>query len=186
MQNYFDKEWKCKTWSHDEEQGVSGLSLHCKKVRYWPQSSQKDCAKNLEIFQKILLSLWMMSRILISMDMIFFAGDKFAFNDHTNVPDDVRYIRKRKYGPKLIVWILISELGHSEPYFHLYKGVLNSEIYKDQCFARLIPLINSHSNSNILFWPDFSSCHYLKIVINELKANNVTYLPKKINPLNIP
>lgn len=45
----------------------------------------------------------------------FFGGDRFAFKDLKNVPDEVRYIRKRKYGPKLMVWIAISEFGHSNP-----------------------------------------------------------------------
>lgn len=52
--------------------------------------------------------------------------------------------------------------------------------------ASLIPFINSHSNSNVSFWPDLASCHYSKTVLEELASNNVTYVPKDFNPPNVP
>ena len=49
----------------------------------------------------------------------FFGGNRFAFKQLDNVPKNVQFKEKKKFGGKLLVWIAISEKGHSEPYFHV-------------------------------------------------------------------
>ena len=37
-----------------------------------------------------------------------------------------------------------------------------------------------------VFWPDQATSHYSKKVVDFLNANSVKYLPKSINPTNLP
>ena len=119
----------------------------------------------------------------------FFGGKRFVFKNLENVPHDVQFIEKKKFGSKLLVWLAVSERGHSEPYFHVTKGAVNQYIYRDECLKKLYPFIESHTrqcNDKILFWPDLASSHYAKSVIEDLKKNNVHYVPKLMNPPNVP
>lgn len=37
-----------------------------------------------------------------------------------------------------------------------------------------------------MFWPDLASSHYAKKVVNFLKEQNIQFVPKDINPANLP
>ena len=65
-------------------------------------------------------------------------------------------------------------------------GTVNKEIYREECLKkRLLPFLRSHDAPS-LFWPDLTSCHYAKDVLEWYKANGVHVVPKEANPLNCP
>ena len=42
-----------------------------------------------------------------------------------------------------------------------------------------------HADNNYKFWPDQARAHYAKSVINYLNENNVTFVRKNDNPVNV-
>ena len=81
----------------------------------------------------------------------FFGGNRFASHDLENVPPNIESREQKKFGEKLLIWIAISKIGHSEPYFHVTKGAINQKVYKEECLKRLYPFIKSHVNEKTLF-----------------------------------
>ena len=50
----------------------------------------------------------------------------------------------------------------------------------------MIPFIREHhQDSNYIFWPDLASCHYSKQTVAWMDEN-VKFVPKDINPPNVP
>jgi len=81
----------------------------------------------------------------------------------------------------------MDEFGNvSEPF--ISKGTVTAQVYLEECvkkrFLRFI--CKYHKTEDILFWPDLASAHYAKIVIAYLDAQNINFVPKKENPLNVP
>jgi hypothetical protein len=110
---------------------------------------------------------------------------------HCVDPNDVEFEnktkRKTKFFEKFMVWQAIDELGNvSEPY--ISEGTINAEIYLEECIKkRLIPFIKKyHHVHNVLFWPDLATSHYAKIVTDHLNEQNIEFVPKKLNPPNLP
>ena len=64
----------------------------------------------------------------------------------------------------------------------------NQEVYLNECIIKqLIPFINEHHrDDNYVFWPDLASSHYAKSVTDWLKQNNIPFVPKAMNPANVP
>ena len=51
---------------------------------------------------------------------------------------------------------------------------------------RLLSYVRKHySNSNYIFWPDLTRCHYSKQKLTWMDEN-VKFVPKEINPSNFP
>ena len=48
-----------------------------------------------------------------------------------------------------------------------------------------MPMIRKH-DGQLLFWPDLASCHYLRSVIERYKQYGIKFVPKNINPANMP
>jgi hypothetical protein len=64
---------------------------------------------------------------------------------------------------------------------------VNQEVYLNECIKRLVPFINQHhKEDNYVFWPDLASSHYAKSVTDWLKQNNIPFVPKAMNPANVP
>lgn len=118
----------------------------------------------------------------------FFGGKRYSFASIENISNNVKFFEKSKFSAKLMVWIAISEAGHSVPYFHLSKGAINKNIYINECLKkRLIPFLRKvHPDENILFWPDLASCHYAKDTIRFIEENNIPFVNKGNNPPNVP
>ena len=104
------------------------------------------------------------------------------------VPRDVKYRTKEKFPKKLLVWLAISENGHSEPFFMLTRGNVTKEIYVEECIKqRLVPFIqNHHPNGDIIFWPDLASAHYAKFSLETLESLGIPFVPKEENPPGLP
>ena len=114
------------------------------------------------------------------------SGNDIYYSDNPeNAPDDVKFKLISKYEPKVLVWIAISELGMSAPYFAHQGQAINQKIYLNTCIKpKLIPFIKKHKD--YVFWPDLASSHYAKSVIEYFNENNICYVPKIENPANVP
>jgi hypothetical protein len=83
----------------------------------------------------------------------------YESDDHP-ATEDVQFIRKTKFPAKVLLWLVVSESGISEPVFS--KPVLQSpkkSTYQNvyQYFINL-----SKNTTQIIFWPDLASAHYAK------------------------
>lgn len=102
-------------------------------------------------------------------------------------PANVKYYKKGKYEKKVLVYVVISTEGVSEPYF-VPSGLAVQKVYLNNCIRpKLIPFIQQHhSNGRYVFWPDLASAHYAKTVTNYLDHNGIRYVQKEDNPPNVP
>lgn len=110
---------------------------------------------------------------------------------HSSDPSEVAYeekVRKKdKFPKKYCIWQCISSHGHvSDPV--VLEGNINQDIYLKNCVkAGLEAFINRfHKNDKVLFWPDLATCHYAKKVTEYLRKKNIDFVPKDINPPNVP
>ena len=136
------------------------------------------------------------SRKLVMDDESFFPlkhdgmpGNQGYFTkDKENTPPDVRYTRKEKFPKKLLVWMALSEEGHSDVFFVPNGGSVNGQVYRDECItARLVPFLDElHPDGDYIFWPDLASAHYAKDTIALLQARNIHFVPKEANPPSTP
>lgn len=100
----------------------------------------------------------------------------------------MKYSFQAKYPTKILVWAAISEEGVSDLFFKESKGVINGEIYRNECLeARLVPFIEElHPGGDYVFWPDLASAHYAKATLEFLQERNIPFVRKEENPPNMP
>ena len=61
------------------------------------------------------------------------------------VPTNVKYSQKKKFEPKLLVWLAISEEGHSHPFFVPSRGDVKGNVYLEECILRrLVPFLQQY------------------------------------------
>lgn len=113
---------------------------------------------------------------------------RFYTTDKDAAPDNVKFRGVRKFEPKIMLYIAVSERGISKPFFMRSGLAVNQYTYREHCIKRrLIPFIKKHHNDNqYLFWPDKASSHYAKLVTDYLDARNINYVSKDRNPPNLP
>lgn len=101
------------------------------------------------------------------------------------LPDSETTVQCGKFDEKYLVWQAICECGDKSSIF-VTKGTIRKEIYIKECLEkRLLPFIRKHDVST-LFWPDLAPAHYAKDTLQFLEANGVNYVPKELNPPNVP
>lgn len=111
----------------------------------------------------------------------------YHYRDKNEVPDCVRFKTKTKFPKRFLVWQAIDEFGNvSKPYVKV--GTMKGEEYREECLKKiLLPFIRKyHTVSKHLFFPDLATIHYEKSVINFMNQNDITFVPKKSNPPNVP
>ena len=133
--------------------------------------------------------------VVIMDDESYFTTDGSDTNLNNNyythpsleLPDTIKYHPKAKYPQKVLVWVAISEKGISEPYIAPSGNAVTAAVYIKECLPKLVDFINKyHSNDNYVFWPDLASAHYAKLTLKAYEDMNVKYLPKDVNPPNVP
>ena len=95
---------------------------------------------------------------------------------------------EREVSAKSLVWAAICKCGVSKPLIRRSKSeAVNSDIYIKECLEkRMLPFIREHHlDSNYIFWPDLASCHHSKQTVGWMDEN-VKFVPKYINPPNVP
>jgi transposase len=115
-------------------------------------------------------------------------NNNYYSENKTQAPPSIKYKKKVKFEPQVLVWVAMSSRGFSEIYVHTSKIAVNQNIYINECLKkRLLPFINEHhSDSNYVFWPDLASSHYAKKSIEWFESNGVSYVQKEDNPPNLP
>lgn len=115
-------------------------------------------------------------------------NDGFFTQDKENTPPEVRYKKKKKYEPKILVWLAISEDGHSAPFFRQAGMAINGHTYREECVRlRLKRFIDEvHGDDEILFWPDLASAHYAKDTVALYEELEINVVPREANPPNVP
>ncbi|CAF4137061.1 unnamed protein product, partial [Rotaria sordida] len=124
-----------------------------------------------------------------SLSNVNILGNAYYYtNDKSTTPPDVKYKKKMKYEPKIMVWLAISSKGISEPYIHRSKNAISENVYLNQYVKpKLMPFIEKHLvNDEILFWLDLAHAHYSNVVLTYSESESVPIVPKANNPPNIP
>jgi len=96
-------------------------------------------------------------------------------------PDDVKYKKKRKFEPKVLVWIAISE---SMSYIQKSRVAIDANDYINKCLRpNLVIFIKEHYNEdNHIFWP----AHYAEATTRYLESQNIKLVPIDDDPPNVP
>ena len=115
-------------------------------------------------------------------------NDGFYSDNKNNTPFSVKYKTKQKFALKVMIWLAISERGHSDVYVKPSGLAINCRVYIDECIrARLVPFINKlHKDDEILFSPDLASSHYSIATRACNKELGINFVPKEMNPPNVP
>ncbi|CAF1136436.1 unnamed protein product [Didymodactylos carnosus] len=102
-------------------------------------------------------------------------NQRFYTTDPSTTPSDVKYKKKKKYPPKILICMAMSARGVSDIYVHKSKEAIKSDIYLNECINnRLLPFIEEHhKNNDFVFWPDKASVHYAGVVLDRLKQKNI-------------
>lgn len=108
--------------------------------------------------------------------------------DPSTTPSDVKFKKRKKYAPKILVWMAMSSKGVSNVYVHKSRQAISTDIYLTECVnKRLLPFVEKyHKNDDYVFWPDKASAHYAGRVICRLQEKNVPVVAKENNPPNVP
>jgi|LakMenE18May11ns_1017448.scaffolds.fasta_scaffold9790835_1 hypothetical protein len=115
-------------------------------------------------------------------------NDLFYTDDPESTPESVKHKHVAKFEEKVLVYVAISPRGISQPIFFRSGLAVNQFVYRDECLkGSLIPFLRKHhSKGGYVFWPDLASAHYAKTVQDYLHSENVIFIPKSMNPANIP
>lgn len=117
------------------------------------------------------------------------AGNDIYYTDNIeNVPENVRYKKQAKFEKKVLVWLAISPRGMSEAFFVPSGLAINQHVYREECLQkRLLKFVRAHhAEGQFVFWPDLASSHYAKSVQVWLDEQNIDFVPKWMNPANLP
>lgn len=115
-------------------------------------------------------------------------NDVYYSSDPALTPAIVKYKKKKKFEPKILVWAAMSKKGISSLFICPSGQAINQDIYREECLQRrLIPFINKlHSEDDPIFWPDLASAHYAETVCDFMIEKNISFVEKYENPANLP
>ena len=100
-------------------------------------------------------------------------NQRYYTTDPSTTSSNMKFKKKKKYAPKLLVWMAMLSKDTSNIYVHKSKQTITSNIYLNECInSRLPPFIEQHHrNDNFIFCPDNASAHYGNIVLDKLKVH---------------
>ena len=110
-------------------------------------------------------------------------------SDKSAAPPDIKYKKRSKYEPTIMIQLVVSSKGVCEPYIHRSNRSINADVYLNQCVkSKLIPFIKKHhaNDDDMIFWPDLVRAHHSKEVLTYFDEASVPIVPKTISPPNIP
>jgi len=96
-----------------------------------------------------------------------------------------KVIKIKKLRKKALIWQAICGCGMKSRSY-ITNGTMNSNIYKEECLKkRLLPFIRTHDGPP-LFWPDFITSQYILDIITFIEGEGISFIPKEVNPPNVP
>ena len=136
-------------------------SIRIRKRRTAPKMESEDQEKRAKtnrgkLYRKLLPGC---DLILDDEKFFTFTGDNaidnrvFYSTDPTTARIDVKFRKKKKFEPKIMVWMVMSSNDVSDVYVHKSKQAIRQDTYLNQCLnKRLLPFIDKyHQNGNYLF-----------------------------------
>ena len=96
---------------------------------------------------------------------------------------------KKKFGPKVMLWIAMSTKGMSTPVLASGRSMaVTGRSYIDSCLEpHLVPLLNTHyPHGGYIVFSDKASTHYARIATDFLDKNNFSYVKKANNSTEVP
>lgn len=167
-------------------------NLKCKKKIKGPRYNEKQEAAVKKACRKLYSLSQGMDFVLddekyFSLSGCHMPGNHYYYTDGNEVRNDA-IKTKKKFEPKIMLWLAISRNGISEPYCVPSGIAVKKEIYTEECLRkRLLPFINAnHPPDTFLFWPDKASSHYAGTTQQFLNDNNINFVPRDSNPTDLP
>ena len=116
------------------------------------------------------------------------ANRGFDTSDPSVAPPEVKFKSAKKFEPKTLVWIAISEGGITTPSFAEQQQAVTQTTYLNECInARLMPFIEKyHHKKKVLFWSALARSHFGFKVMEYLDQNGIHFVSQKRNPQNCP
>ena len=175
---------------------LSKLNIRYYKRQKTPKYTTEQQGRAQKLSRKLVNHLYgQKASVIIDDEKYFeFSNDNlpsnvgFYTNNKETCPDDVKYKGVKKFPPKILVWVAISEHGMSKPLIMTSKSVsINQTVYLEKCLQkRLLPFIHDYyPDFNYIFWPDLASSHYANSCVDWMEEN-IYFVPKAINPPNVP
>ena len=175
---------------YDIKQELKVKTNRCALVPNYRDNQARRAKTNARKVSEILPNkiLIMDDETYVPIDPSNIPGSKFFnFIDKEQVPIKHQIKTKEKFFEKIMVWQAIDEQGHvCEPY--IINGTIDSGGYIKECLTkRLLPFVEKyHRKEDVLFWPDLSSVHYAYACQEWFEKSGIDFVPKQINPPNLP
>jgi transposase len=117
-----------------------------------------------------------------------FGNDSYHSFDGLEAPENVKYRFTSKFPSKVMVWIAMSAKGLSDPLIIKSGQAIDASLYIKECLnKRLVKFIaKHHSDGKYIFWPDLATSHYANLTQAEYARLQIKYVPKNLNPPNVP
>ena len=113
----------------------------------------------------------------------------FYSSNRELTPIDVATYSKKKFEPKVMLWIAISPKGLSTPVLTSGRSMaVKASTYITRCLNPiLVPFLQEkYPNGGYVFWPDKASSHYARATLTFLDGHGVNYVAKDLNPTEVP
>ena len=114
--------------------------------------------------------------------------NKYYYSHPNGTVDAVKYIRKEKYKPKLMVWMAISPRAASPLVIFPAKQNINGQFHRELILKQIVkPFIDIHyPDGNYLFWPDLAPGHTASETVELLHELGIDFVEEDLNPPNAP
>lgn len=168
-----------------------------KNRRKCPEVKDNQLAKQKKCLNKLRKTLFKPSNNvdIILDDESYFTTDGSDTNENNfyyssedvEAPESVRFRPVAKFPKKALVWVAMSSKGFSEPYVVPSGNAVTADVYIRECLTRLKDFIDKHhSDGNYVFWPDLASAHYAQKTTDVMRAVEIKFVDKSVNPPNVP
>jgi hypothetical protein len=192
-QNNAAKRYKtCQSYISKILKKYTNIKCHKKSKKPYMTELQRKaarpkCRKLIEKYSKVDFILDDESYFTLS-NTTLAGNDTFYSDNLLKTPVEVKNKYKAKYEEKVLVYMIISPRGSSKAVFFKSGLAINQNTYKEQCLEKvLIPFIKKYySDGRYVFWPDLASSHYAILVQKYLQKENINFVPKILNPANVP
>lgn len=158
-----------------------------KRTEQQQQQAKPKCRKMVNLFRNVDFVLDDESYFTLS-NTTLSGNDNFYSSDRNLTPEDVKHHFMKKFEEKVLVWAAASSSGISKLRISASGQAITGEVYLKECIQkRLVPFLKEHhKDDNYVFWPDQAKAHYAKHVLDWMEQNNIKYVPKSVNPANLP
>jgi hypothetical protein len=111
-------------------------------------------------------------------------NSRFYSFDKEHTQPDVKFKCKQNFTSKISVCLAVSNKGISTPYI---GTTIDGYLYIEKFLPKLLTFITEHhQDDKYIFWADLTISHYVKTTIEWLNQQKIPFVPRCINPPNVP